>query len=115
MRTTLQQQRAVIPAGFTVQKEVANNTRSFKYPDGTTRIVLHQTEIVTQHPDGSATFNTGGYWSPTTRTRMNDFCPPGWSIVQRSGRWFAQHVLDEPGTIRPFEDGMTLGLLTQTH
>jgi len=109
MATTLQEQRTVIPVGFIDHKTVANNTRSFKYPDGTICIVLHQTVIVTQHPDGSATFNTGGYWSPTTRARMNDFCPPGWTIFQRSGKWFASHARDEPGTVRPFEDGMTLG------
>jgi hypothetical protein len=115
MRTSLREQVAVVPGGYARQESIGNNTRKFVYADGTIRIVLHQTVIVTIDPDGNYTMNSGGYWSRTTLDRLNDHCPPGWSIRQQGGKWFARHVRDMPGTVRPFFDGIVLGSLTQSH
>lgn len=55
-------------------KPLANNTRL--YPRGENYAVrLHSTDVVTLHPDGTYTLSSGGWRTPTTKQRINDFSP----------------------------------------
>ena len=62
----------VVPVKSTMP---ARNTLDYTLADGTRRIRLHQTDVVTIHPNGGVTLNTGGWNSHTTRARINEFAP----------------------------------------
>ncbi len=59
-------------------RPIANNTRlemrGNTYGDDIA-VRLHGTDVVTYHADGTITLNTGGYWTVTTRDRINRFVP----------------------------------------
>jgi hypothetical protein len=59
---------------------------------------LHDTDILTFHPDGSVSYETGGWFTVTTKDRMNSYGPL--RIHSERGRWYA-------GTT-PYMDGMTV-------
>lgn len=55
-------------------KPLANNTRL--YQRGSDYAVrYHYTDVVTVHPDGTYTLNTGGWETVTTKQRLNQFGP----------------------------------------
>lgn len=80
-------------------KLVANNT--VRYMSGGREIVrLHQTDIVTKHPDGTYELSTGGWKTRTTQDRLNRFSPA--RIYSKSGSWYlAPNV--------PYHDGVRIG------
>lgn len=52
-----------------------NNTTTANHPDGSKSVTLHQTEVIRYYPERrKAVFNTGGWFTVTTRTRMNQAC-----------------------------------------
>lgn len=69
---------------------------------------LHSTDVLTFHPDGSVTLNTGGYYTVTTKDRINRFSP-WWltSVYQRDHEWYVviNRKWDAP---LDFVDGMTV-------
>lgn len=82
------------------RRKVANNTWAERRPNGDIAIRLHATDVVTYSPDGSITLNTGGWFTVTTKERMNRFTPFGISSVK--GEW--QVALRNP-LYRPHYDG----------
>jgi len=78
-------------------RKVGNNTYAEILPDGSVGITLHSTMVVRIHPDNSATLNTGGWYSSTTKDRMNKYSPV--RVYQRKGEWYLND-----GT--PYVDGM---------
>jgi hypothetical protein len=64
---------------------------------------LHQTDIVKFWPDGRITLHTGGYYSRTTRDRINQFIKG--FIRQTAYQWFYIH--EGKGVM--FEEGMNVG------
>jgi len=82
------------------RRKVANNTWAERRPNGDIAIRLHDTDIVTYSPDGSITLNTGGWFTVTTKERMNRFTTFGVSSVK--GEW--QVALRNP-LYRPHYDG----------
>lgn len=73
--------------GATKPRLVANNTVEYERPDGTKVIRLHHTDILEQKPDGSLIFNSGGWKTPTTKDRMNNFQSSA-TIIQDKGLWY---------------------------
>jgi len=67
------------------RRKVANNTWLERRDDGSIGVRLHDTDVVTYHPDESITLNTGGWFTVTTKDRMNTFSPFGISSVK--GEW----------------------------
>lgn len=61
-------------------------------------VVLHDTAIVTAHPDGTFTLNTGGWQTITTKRRINEFSPA--QIFQHKWNWYIGN------SDTPFENGM---------
>lgn len=53
------------------------NTLDYETTDGARVIRLHETDILTFHPNGGITINTGGFNTVTTRARVNEFLPAG--------------------------------------
>lgn len=87
-----------------LRRKVANNTWAERRGDDRIAIRLHRTDVITFDRDGTVTLNTGGWYSVTTKERMNSFSPLSvWSHrgewrVTTGGRW-DDYVL--------YADGMT--------
>jgi hypothetical protein len=92
------------------RRKVANNTWLERHGDDIA-IRLHQTDIVTLHPDGTATLDTGGWLTVTTKSRMNDALPGGLRLSSDRGRWFL-YVSGEDRV--PYVDGITVDLERRT-
>ncbi len=78
-------------------RKIGNNTYAEILPDGSVGIMLHSTYVVKIHPDNSATLNTGGWYSATTKDRINQYSPV--RVYQRKGEWYLESGLE-------YEDGM---------
>ncbi len=79
--------------------------------------IYHATEVVrVEHQDNGIkliTLNTGGYYTATTKRRMNQFAEEygyGFHVFQEKGDWF---VTIRPGDTRQFPS--TLDRVTFTH
>lgn len=81
------------------RRKVGNNTYAEILPDGSVGIMLHSTYVVKIHPDNSTTLNTGGWYTTTTKDRINQYAPV--RVFQRRGEWML-------GDNTPFEDGMVV-------
>lgn len=51
-------------------------------------VKYHNTVIAAIHEDGSVTVNTGGYWTSTTKNRLNYLLPGRTVIFQKDWRWY---------------------------
>lgn len=68
-------------------KPVASNTRVFNH-DTHLSVMLYTTEVVRSHPDNTFTLRTGGWYTPTTKDRIETYSPA--RIHTRNGCWFLQ-------------------------
>lgn len=66
-------------------KKLANNTYLFK-DDEIFRIRFHATDIVRIYNDGLYLIDNGGWFTPTTKNRINSYAPI--NIYTRKGHWF---------------------------
>jgi len=55
---------------------------------------LHNTDIVTLYPNGDMSLNTGGWYTITTKERINRVLPRVFSLYQDKGRWFLRNRID---------------------
>lgn len=95
------------------ERKVANNTYARILDDGSVAFRLHDTDIVVIHPDDTATLRTGGWYTYTTRDRLNQYAP-----VRVDGTPETRAYSAKPWTIRPkhghwsiplpFSEGMTV-------
>ena len=67
---------------------------------------LHNTDIVTLYPTGDMTLNTGGWYTVTTKERINRALPRVFYLHQEKGRWFVVNRLDDETYV--FMDGMRI-------
>ena len=61
-------------------------------PDGM-RVTYHQTDVVTVSKKGKITLNTGGWFTNTTKLRMNQAANVfglGYRVYQEKGRWYVR-------------------------
>ena len=79
-----------------LSRKVANSTYLVRRGDDIA-LRLHATDVVTLHPDGSITLDSGGWHTVTTKDRINQYA---W-ISQRNGVWYLKD-----GTL--FYDGVTI-------
>lgn len=68
-------------------RKVANNTYLVRRGDDIA-VKLHATDVVTFHPDGTLTLNSGGWFTVTTKERINRYLPSGICLSQIKGRWY---------------------------
>jgi hypothetical protein len=69
-------------------KPLENNTRLYANEDGSYRIRLHYTDIVTINTDGTYTLRANGYHTVTTAQRMRGYSPV--KLISDRGEWFVQ-------------------------
>lgn len=103
-------------------RKVANNTYLERRPGGDIAVRLHATDVVTFHADGTATVNSGGWLTVTTKARINDYLPGGIVLTSTKGRWYLVYPghwdsatdtyvkSDRPAV--PYTDGIVLDLAT---
>lgn len=74
---------------------------------GQIEIIYHQTAVVTYNFE-QIILNTGGWWTRSTKTRMNQASEAlglGFRVFQKKGDWF----VDYKGNIQPFDnDSITI-------
>lgn len=100
------------------RRKIANNTWLERRDHDQIAVRLHDTDVVTYLPNGSITLNTGGWFTVTTKARINEFSPFGvsstrgeWSVAIRNRHYNPDRY--DPDTNPywadpvPFRDGMT--------
>lgn len=85
------------------ERKIGNNTRGVIHANGDVGIILHRTEVVTIHADGTYTLRSGGWRTVTTKDRINKYCP--YYVSQHKFEWSVR----VDGESIPFEDGMRVG------
>lgn len=89
---------------FNVGRKVANNTYAHRNDDGSISVRLHQTDVVTISPNGAIELSTGGWYTMTTRDRIERFS--GVKIFSDRGVWYVYY----PGKDKvPYFDGIKFG------
>lgn len=73
-------------------KFVDNNTVEYTTADGRRVIRLHDTDIITYMPNGKIILNSGGWRTPTTKGRINEYVKVNDAvdvgITQNKGLWY---------------------------
>lgn len=77
--------------------------------DGTLRLRLHATDVLTAYADGTVTLRNGGWNTVTTRQRLHAVLPTCVRVFSRAYSCYVE-TQDELGTwhLVPFTDGMRL-------
>lgn len=71
-----------------LRRKLANNTYLERHEDGSIAIRLHNTDVVTFISNGDTRLDSGGWRTPTTKDRINNYMPGGWRISQSNGQWY---------------------------
>jgi len=82
----------------TRKRKLANNTYLVIRDDGGLAVRLHNTEVVIHYKD-KIILNTNGWYTNTTKARINEFSP--FSVYQRNYEWFIDDGI-------PFKDNIIL-------
>ena len=90
-------------------RKLANNTYMRLEDAETISIRLHATDIITYKADGRVILNSGGWRTPTTKQRINEFSPV--RISQEQGIWYAA-VNGTRAFDLVFDDGMAVNTIT---
>lgn len=69
------------------RKKIDRNTYLYK-TDDTFQVKLHDTIIVTIYPDNTCTLNSGGWFTPVTKERINNYSPKEVRLSQRNKVWY---------------------------
>lgn len=91
------------------RRKLENNTYLIGVPEGGAQryaIRLHDTDVITLHPDCSYTLNSGGWRTVTTKDRINRYAPV--SVASDRGAWYVYPRRGDWDTRYPFADGMRL-------
>lgn len=86
---------------------IANNTLKVFKTTACKELVsirLHDTDIVTFLPGNKIRLNNGGWKTPTTKKRIQEWLPEGYNLYQKNWEW----LIDTPtGTIK-YKNGMEI-------
>lgn len=95
------------------ERKVANNTYLIRHRNGDIGLVYHYTEVITFHQDDTVTLRNGGWWTSTTKERLN-YCD-GITVYSEDHTWSV--VVGGPGRdrwkrgiVHEFQDGMRIDL-----
>lgn len=68
-------------------RKLQNNTWLHRIDEHTIGVRLHNTDVVLIHDDGSYTLDTGGWYTVTTKDRINSYLPRPLRVYSKRGRW----------------------------
>lgn len=101
--TTYAEAGALLTGRCEHRRKLGNNTYLERIAAGyAISIRLHQTHVVTFHPNGSITLNSGGWRTVTTKRRMNQ---AGARVFQDKFVWYVYCCEDAPKI--EYHDGIT--------
>ena len=83
----------------TRKRKLGNNTYLVVRDDNGYGIRLHNTEVVIHYKD-RIVLNSGGWYSNTTKARMNKYTP--FNICQKNFKWFVND--------KPYQDNMIISV-----
>lgn len=88
-------------------RKVANNTYLHRVEGVATTLAveLHETDIITITTTGLLTLDSGGWRTMTTKARINDYLPVGFSLYTERGVWY---LSCPSGDVLNYADGMTI-------
>lgn len=87
-------------------KKLENNTYLVRTGDDDISIRLHATNIITFRPDGRTVIDSAGWWTVTTKDRLNKYLSHNLSVYSDKGIW----TLYRDGTpVSVYRDGITIG------
>lgn len=92
-------------------RTIANNTKVIRLSDDRIGIRLHQTDVVIYSRSGLIELNTGGWYTVTTKDRINEFTPRQVYVSSVKGRWYLYRFHSWPVAheqLCPFVDGMMI-------
>lgn len=89
-------------------RKVANNTYAHRIDADNIGIRLHATDVLTFSRDGAITLNTGGWYTVTTKERLNRFLPAPLAVYSAAGTW---HLFSAGNRAARFFDGMRVRVL----
>lgn len=96
--------QALAHLGKRDSRKIGHNTYLVKTDEGAI-VRFHATNILTFTRKG-VTLNSGGYRTYTTKERINDLLPRGFSIYSNKGIWYLRSGEEDTAT---FADGLTIG------
>lgn len=67
------------------RRKLKNNTYLYQRENGSFQVVLHETAVITIYQDGTYQFNSGGWRTRTTQSRINEYSPV--KVYSRNGTW----------------------------
>ncbi len=76
-----------------------SNTQVFKHEDGYWVMSLHRNWIVKKANDGSIWISNAGWFTPTTKERLNGFLDvigSDCAIYQKKGNWYIKGLQEQP-------------------
>lgn len=83
-------------------------------------VVLHATDVVTIHADGTFTLNNGGWATVTSKDRINGYSPANvyaekrvWYIQKGHGAWSKENRVPFVNGVRVDENGFPLNVNEQ--
>lgn len=94
---------ADLPEEHVTADHIGHSTLEYTTPDGRRVIRFHRTNVVTFHPNGDITLDSGGHQSNTTKKRFNEHAPV--DVYQHQHEWYVQ---TRGGIVYPFHDGFTV-------
>lgn len=86
------------------QRTVDRNTILLPMPNGSIGLKFHRTVVLEYHADGTTIMDAAGFRTSTTKERMNQALPAGFSIFQRKNVW----NLRTPFGDLSYYDGMSI-------
>lgn len=87
-------------------KLLKRSTLKVNYEDGSIAIRYHDTDVLTWNVDGSITLDSGGFYTHTTKERINEFSSlTGLSVYQEKSIWYVS--IRGTGEVLDFYDGIT--------
>jgi len=96
------------------KRPLAYKTKLIRRDSETIAVRHHDTDIIVYYQDGTIILDNGGFYSPTTKERMNLFTPSNIRIYQEKSIWFVSDpnidkditftrptIIEPDGTIEP--------------
>lgn len=77
--------------GLAESKKIGHHTYLERTPWNGVAVRLHATHVVTFDQDGTITLNTGGWFTTTTKDRINAVLPQRYRVSSHKGTW---HLFD---------------------
>jgi len=93
------------------ERKIGNNTWLIHDTDSIC-VKYHSTIIARFRVNGTATYNSGGWQTYTTKDRLNQLLPKPWRLYQKKHVWYLVYVVDgDWSNPIEWEDGVTLSTM----